>query len=146
MDQADPSELVERTTELDCIEQMLARAAAGAGTMVFIEGEAGIGKTGLVQAASRSAATPSTRRVRRASPLGQLPDVAILGVEADDSVHAMRLADVGDIVEGAGDQRDQQLRASDRPMTTLGVELAARGKIRESPVERVVAREPGQCR
>lgn len=81
MDQADPSELVERTTELECIEQLLAKAAAGAGMMVFIEGEAGIGKTGLVRAAGRSAAGHSMRVL--AARGGELEQGLAFGVLRD---------------------------------------------------------------
>jgi predicted ATPase len=54
------SSLLERDTELDVLEAALRRAAGGAGSVVLVAGEAGIGKTSLVQAFVRA----RTDRVR----------------------------------------------------------------------------------
>ena len=44
--------LLERETELQVLESALAAAAGGAGSVVLLSGEAGIGKTSLVRASS----------------------------------------------------------------------------------------------
>ena len=61
MDQAFTAELVERSVEVGRIDQMLNRAVAGAGSIMFVEGEAGIGKTGLARAACAQAAAHGMR-------------------------------------------------------------------------------------
>jgi predicted ATPase len=43
-------ELIERETEVALISEALARAAEGAGSVVLVEGPAGIGKTRLLRA------------------------------------------------------------------------------------------------
>ncbi len=61
MEQVDQAQLLERGAELSCVNQLLSAATAGSGSMLFIEGEAGIGKTVLVKAASRLAADRGLR-------------------------------------------------------------------------------------
>ena len=51
--QPDPG-LLERDTELGCLESALHRAAGGTGSVVLVSGEAGIGKTSLVRAFVRA--------------------------------------------------------------------------------------------
>jgi predicted ATPase len=45
--------LLERDTELRTLDAALDRAAGGAGSVVLVSGEAGIGKTSLVRAFTR---------------------------------------------------------------------------------------------
>ena len=52
--------LLERDTELDVLETALRRAAHGAGSVMLVSGEAGIGKTSLVRAFVRVAAPRAT--------------------------------------------------------------------------------------
>jgi DNA-binding CsgD family transcriptional regulator len=63
-DAASTAQLLERSEELARIGSALAKARAGRGTFVVIEGPAGIGKTALL-AATRTAATDGGMRVLR---------------------------------------------------------------------------------
>src|SRR5262245_18515173 len=83
-------ELLERSAFIDALHGFLAEAAAGEGRLVFVSGEAGIGKTALVRAFS--AQVPDRARVAVAScdalstpgPLGPLLHIApALGLPAD---------------------------------------------------------------
>ena len=78
MNQAFGAELVERTVELGWIDQMLTGAVVGAGSLLFVEGEAGIGKTGLARAACARAAAHGMR-VRSAQG-GELEQALPFGV------------------------------------------------------------------
>jgi DNA-binding CsgD family transcriptional regulator len=74
--------LLERDGELDVLEDALGRAARGAGSVVLVAGEAGIGKTSLVRAFLRSAAHRGTvlqgacDDLLTPRPLGPLRDAA----------------------------------------------------------------------
>ena len=87
MDQAFTAELVERSVEVGRIDQMLNRAVAGAGSIMFVEGEAGIGKTGLARAACAQAAAHGMRvRGARGGELEQgLPFGVVRGLLAPDA-------------------------------------------------------------
>jgi predicted ATPase len=75
-------ELLERTRFLDELGRLAAEATAGRGRLVFVAGEAGIGKTALVRRFART--LPSRVRVLQGAcdpsslprPLGPLNDVA----------------------------------------------------------------------
>jgi chromosomal replication initiation ATPase DnaA len=54
--------LVGRDAYLTLIKERLARAAAGTGQLLFVAGEAGIGKTRLLGSAARAASPSSGRR------------------------------------------------------------------------------------
>ncbi|MDC7120305.1 AAA family ATPase [Cellulomonas fimi] len=61
--------LVGRAAELDDLDDLLSSAAGGLGATVLVEGEAGIGRTGLVEALSASARLLSLAlRTARATP------------------------------------------------------------------------------
>ncbi|QJY48407.1 AAA family ATPase [Pseudonocardia broussonetiae] len=47
--------LLEREREIACVHRLLAAAVSGSGGLLLVEGDAGIGKTGLVRAAATSA-------------------------------------------------------------------------------------------
>jgi DNA-binding CsgD family transcriptional regulator/tetratricopeptide (TPR) repeat protein len=75
-------ELLEREQHLDQLEELLRHAAAGQGSMVLVGGEAGVGKTSLVDAFCRQVAgTVATLRTSCDSlstpgPLGPVRDLA----------------------------------------------------------------------
>jgi DNA-binding CsgD family transcriptional regulator/tetratricopeptide (TPR) repeat protein len=75
-------ELLEREPHLDQLEELLRHAAAGQGSMVLVGGEAGVGKTSLVDAFCRQVAgTVATLRTSCDSlstpgPLGPVRDLA----------------------------------------------------------------------
>ena len=48
--------LLERSVECECLERVLERAAAGSGSLVLVEGEAGVGKSSLLDAVAGEAA------------------------------------------------------------------------------------------
>jgi DNA-binding CsgD family transcriptional regulator/tetratricopeptide (TPR) repeat protein len=77
-------QLLERASHLDALGRALAEAGAGAGRLVFVAGEAGVGKTALIQAFA-VAARAATLVLRGACdplstprPLGPLIDIAAL--------------------------------------------------------------------
>ncbi|HVX29720.1 MAG TPA: AAA family ATPase, partial [Nitrolancea sp.] len=83
-----PMTLLERSTQLDALSRHLQEAAAGRGRLVLIGGEAGVGKTTLVEAFSAS--IESYAQVLRTScdalstpgPFGPLLDIApALGID-----------------------------------------------------------------
>lgn len=57
------TDLIERERELDVLQRLVDGAGAGRGSVVLIEGPAGIGKSGLL-AELRAAATGAGVRVR----------------------------------------------------------------------------------
>ena len=76
-------ELLERATHLEALETALADAVGGAGSVALVSGEAGIGKTSLVDAFVARTGAPGTRCLRGSCdalftprPLGPLHDVA----------------------------------------------------------------------
>src|SRR6266513_1701496 len=94
-------ELLERTTYLDRLDMLLGEASAGHGRLVLLGGEAGVGKTSLVQQFRRLAA----RNIRilegacdalsTPRPLGPLADIAtVVGGELERQL-------------GSGGQRDE---------------------------------------
>ena len=56
--------VLEREAELGCIDDALARAQAGQGTLLVLQGTAGIGKSSLIEAASRRARSAGIRVLR----------------------------------------------------------------------------------
>jgi DNA-binding CsgD family transcriptional regulator/tetratricopeptide (TPR) repeat protein len=78
--------VLERQAELEALEGLLARAAAGAGGVALVSGEAGIGKTTLVRAFAVRAAegarvlTGACDDLLAPRPLGALRDMA-LGID-----------------------------------------------------------------
>jgi DNA-binding CsgD family transcriptional regulator/tetratricopeptide (TPR) repeat protein len=95
--------LVERSDQLATLRGVLAEAVGGTGRLVFLGGEAGVGKTALVE---QVAATASGARVRRgtcdnvttAAPLGALIDaVPELADVVADSAAVSRLALFGKV-------------------------------------------------
>jgi DNA-binding CsgD family transcriptional regulator/tetratricopeptide (TPR) repeat protein len=88
-------ELLEREPFLHTLSTLLAEASAGDGRLVMIGGEAGVGKTSLVEHFCREA-RQSTRLLRGACdplttprPLGPLVDIAAtIGGELDDLVRS----------------------------------------------------------
>jgi DNA-binding CsgD family transcriptional regulator len=82
-------ELLERERHLDQLEEHLRQAAAGHGRVVLIGGEAGVGKTALVEEFARRAAAPAVLRtscdaLSTPGPLGAVRDLApALGLLTD---------------------------------------------------------------
>lgn len=77
-----PTELLERADQLAALRARLSAASAGAGSLVFVGGEAGIGKSALVRRFAEDAA-PGARvllgdcdAMRTPRPLGPLVDMA----------------------------------------------------------------------
>jgi len=71
--------LVERSGFLASLEGLLGEALEGAGRLVFLGGEAGVGKTALAAALAESAAGPAVRRgscdnITTAEALGPILD------------------------------------------------------------------------
>ena len=92
-------ELLEREQHLDQLEEHLRQAAAGHGRLVLVGGEAGVGKTALVDAFCRRVA--GTAAVLRTScdalstpgPLGPVRDLApALGLQIDAALTRRRRA------------------------------------------------------
>ncbi len=82
-------ELVEREQPLAQLIEHLRQSAAGHGRMVLLGGEAGVGKTSLVNAFARSAGVTVLRMsfdsLSTPAPLGPVRDLApLLGLEIDD--------------------------------------------------------------
>lgn len=85
--------LLERTAQLDQLHSYLRQAAAGEGRMVLVGGEAGIGKTALIERFVREAqpAVPSARAeivscdgLKMPGPLGPLFEIAqVLGPDVE---------------------------------------------------------------
>ena len=74
-----PRQLVERADSLALLEGLLGEALGGSGRLVFLGGEAGVGKSALAAALADAAAGPAVRRgccdnVTTAEPLGPLVD------------------------------------------------------------------------
>ena len=55
-------ELLERDTAVEALEGALAQARAGAGRIVLVAGEAGVGKTALTDRVARAAREPVPRQ------------------------------------------------------------------------------------
>jgi DNA-binding CsgD family transcriptional regulator/tetratricopeptide (TPR) repeat protein len=76
------TELLERATQLDDLEEILSRVASAGGQLIFLGGEAGVGKTSLVQTfCARARATVQVLigacdALSTPRPLGPLLDVA----------------------------------------------------------------------
>ena len=69
LDETDPAPgLVGRAAELRALAAALARAAAGRGRLVAVTGEAGIGKTRLLEGLVRAAGLPASRVLRGRCP------------------------------------------------------------------------------
>jgi DNA-binding CsgD family transcriptional regulator/tetratricopeptide (TPR) repeat protein len=73
--------LLERDEQLEVLDSLLAAAAGGSGSLAFISGEAGAGKTALLHAFLSSATTPRVLMgacdgVSTPTPLGPLHDMA----------------------------------------------------------------------
>lgn len=92
--------LIERDSFLDALTRLLDEATAGSGRMVFLGGEAGVGKTSLVAAfADRAADRCTSRRggcdnLTTAAALGPIVDaIPELGdvLESDEGVDRLRL-------------------------------------------------------
>ena len=74
------ADLLERRAEMDRIERALLATLAGAGQLIVVEGEAGLGKTALLLA---SRETPTARRLRQLSATGsELEQLHPFGVAA----------------------------------------------------------------
>ena len=73
--------LIEREADLAALEQAIAAAVAGKGRAVLVEGEAGIGKTRLLDAARASAAAAGAH-VLAATADEIEADVALAGARA----------------------------------------------------------------
>ncbi|MET0863381.1 MAG: AAA family ATPase [Nakamurella sp.] len=78
-----PAPLIEREAELGSITELIESAATGAGSVVLISGEAGIGKTSLTRAVARVAGNRGARVLAAACddlltsrPLGPIRDLA----------------------------------------------------------------------
>jgi len=91
--------LIERASFLASLEGLLSEAAGGSGRLVFLGGEAGVGKTTLATALAEAAEGPMVRRggcdsVTTAEPLGPildaLPELAET-VDQDAGVSRLRL-------------------------------------------------------
>lgn len=100
-------ELLERDAELEALRDHLRRAAAGAGRLVFVGGEAGVGKTTLVDAFCRrsggevSVLRASCDALSTPGPLGPVRDLApALGIDIDVDRSGIE-----------GDRRDLPFRA-----------------------------------
>jgi DNA-binding CsgD family transcriptional regulator len=113
-------ELLERSRFIDALDAFLHEASAGHGRLVFVSGEAGIGKTALVQAFCQMASTRA--RVALAScdalstpgPLGPLTHIApALGLQLD-------LLQPQTSREHLYHQINVALQASDRPTVLVG--------------------------
>jgi predicted ATPase len=89
--------LVEREDYLISLERLLGEALDGSGRLVFLGGEAGVGKTALATALAEAASGPLVRRgscdnVTTAEPLGPILDaLPELAVAADYEAGAGRL-------------------------------------------------------
>ena len=102
--------LIERASFLASLEELLSEAAAGSGRLVFLGGEAGVGKTMLATALAEAAGGPTVRRgscdsVTTAEPLGPildaLPELAET-VDQDAGVSRLRLfRQVRDVLSGS---------------------------------------------
>jgi DNA-binding CsgD family transcriptional regulator len=102
--------LIERASFLASLEGLLSEAAAGSGRLVFLGGEAGVGKTTLATALAETAERPMVRRggcdsVTTAEPLGPildaLPELAET-VDQDAGVSRLRLfRQVRDVLSGS---------------------------------------------
>lgn len=91
------SPLVGRSGELDALGALLDKAAGGAGQMALVEGEAGVGKTRLVeevivqaQAGGLAVFTGTAEELETRRPFGVVADA--LGVEAADDPVRSRIA------------------------------------------------------
>src|SRR5215469_14485064 len=91
--------LVEREGFLASVEQLLDEALGGSGRLVFLGGEAGVGKTALAAALAEAASGPLARRgscdsITTAEPLGPildaLPELAEI-VDQDADMSRLRL-------------------------------------------------------
>src|SRR5215470_6709482 len=91
--------LVEREGFLDSLERLLGEALLGGGRLVFLGGEAGVGKTALATALAEAVSGPEVRRgscdnVTTAEALGPildaLPELAA-AVDLDAGVSRLRL-------------------------------------------------------
>jgi DNA-binding CsgD family transcriptional regulator len=98
-------QFLEREADLERLEKHLRQATAGHGQVVFVAGEAGVGKTSLVEAFCRRVAERvhllrmSCDALSTPGPLGPLRDLApALGVHPEDFAHDL-------------DGRDQLFRA-----------------------------------
>lgn len=121
--------LVGRAAELDDLDDLLASAAGGRGATVLVEGEAGIGRTGLVEALTSSARLLSlglrATRATRARPepyalladalLAHPPGVARGPVEAEltDLIDALRADVRRGGLRGAALVEERRARASE---------------------------------
>ena len=93
--------LVGRDSQLDLIEQRLADAAGGAGRLLFVAGEAGIGKTPLLGSAARRAQRGGFAVVRAAAFPGDVQSFAGLLLDLASSLMSAEeagLIDVGRIL------------------------------------------------
>jgi ATP/maltotriose-dependent transcriptional regulator MalT len=93
--------LVGRDSQLGLIEQRLAGAAAGAGRLLFVAGEAGIGKTRLLGSAARRAQRTGFAVVRAAAFPGDVQSFAGLLLDLASSLASAEepaLTEVGQIL------------------------------------------------
>ena len=78
-----PSDLLERDDLLGSLQRSLADAVSGSGQMVFVAGDAGVGKTALVRALAESTGAPETvlwgacDPLSTPRPLGPFADLAV---------------------------------------------------------------------
>ena len=118
--------LIGRAAELDDLDDALASVSAGVGSIVLLEGEAGIGKTALVDAVRTSAqllgleVRSAVARAGGARPFGLVADAMLPGdliphparpagsrpyPDAIEDELAALLSDAGNQVDAAGRQR-----------------------------------------
>lgn len=103
--------LIERDTELRAGEAAVRDAAAGAGNVVLITGEAGVGKTSVVRSAERWAARSGSR---------------ILSAACDDLLTSRTLGPIRDLAAVSAGLLRAALNQSDREELLDGLRTNSR--------------------
>jgi DNA-binding CsgD family transcriptional regulator len=131
MDHADRSRVVGRAAELDQLDELVAGLQAGQGGLAWLQGEPGIGKSALVDAAAAAATAAGCLVLRAAGeelmqlfPLRLMAECLGISVLSADPV----AAEIAGLLRGdpaAGGVLDPVLRAAERMLDLVDQECAA---------------------
>jgi DNA-binding CsgD family transcriptional regulator len=131
MDQADRSRIVGRAAELDRLDELVAGLQAGQGGLAWLQGEPGIGKSALVDAAAAAATAAGCLVLRAAGeelmelfPLRLMAEcLGISAISADPVA-----AEIAGMLRGGpagGGALDPAARAAERMLDLVDTECAA---------------------